>query len=86
MKKLFYITLLVLLCSTLNPVFANDPNKLDSDDNGTTDFQREVSTREINIDEATLEKRKNSKKKKGQRNVKVQPSKEEDENIILELD
>ena len=78
MKSLFNIILLITLCMTLNPVFATNSD-LDEQENKISeegDFQRESYTREL----------KKGKKKKGDRNVKVQPNKEYAENIILDLD
>ena len=76
MKNLFHTLLLVTLCIAL-PVFAND-DEISNPDNSMIEDQ----------DKETILKaqKKNNKKKKGQRNVKVQPSQEDDENIILELD
>ena len=81
MKNLFNIILLITLCIGLTPVFADDNDELNDDE--TIGLKREASVKEINTDDKA---RKASKKKKGERNVKVQPSKEDDENIILELD
>ena len=68
-----------------SPVFADDTDESDNDE--TVSLRREAIVKEIDIDkEVILEKRKNSKKKKSERNVKVQPNQEDDENIILELD
>jgi len=75
-----------MLCMVLNPAFADDTDE-SNDNDEITSLKREALVKEVNIDEkATLEKRKSSKKKKGARNVKVQPSQEDDKNIILELD
>ena len=87
MKKLFHVISIIIFCMLINPVFANDADE--SDDNETTNLKRESSVKEIdNSDDGktTSGKRNNSKNKKGERNVKVQPNKKEDENIILELD
>ena len=61
----------------INPVFANDSEKSNDDDLDTENVQDKKSS---------LKEQKKSKKKKGERNVKVQPDKEDDKNIILELD
>ena len=74
MKNLFHIILLIIFCIGLSPVFADD--EISNDDSVTDDSDKEVS----------LKIRKKDKKKKGERNVKIQPNKEDDENIILELD
>ena len=74
-----------MLCIAVSSAFADDTDELNYDD--TASLKREASVKEINADDkAVSEKRNHSKKKKGQRNVKVQPSDEDDENIILELD
>ena len=79
MKSLFHISLLIMFCIGFSPAFASDPDtnvEIDIDDAIDPTFFRESTTREL----------KKDKKKKGKRNVKIQPSKEDDKNIILELD
>lgn len=80
MKKIYQIILSGLLCIVFCPAFASDTE--DSDKNNTTSVE-EVDT---NDGDSNFKERKKSKKKKGARNVKVQPNEEDDENIILELD
>ena len=82
MKKLLHIVLSFMFCMVLSPVFANDDNEdLNTDEESDT-----VTKDEAPDKESILRDRKKGKKKKGERNVKVQPDKEDDENIILELD
>ena len=76
MKNIFHTLLLITLCISL-PAFADDDEILNPDDSMTEGQDKETVLKT---------QKKNSKKKKGQRNVKVQPNKEDDENIILELD
>ena len=76
MKRLFYTLLLITLCIAL-PAFANGDEISNPDDSMTEGQDKETVLKA---------QKKNSKKKKGQRNIKVQPNKEDDENIILELD
>ena len=69
-------------CVVINPAFAGDidvnvDDLLDTDESVTLDAQDKS---------LFLKEQKKHKKKKGERNVKVQPSKEDDDNIILELD
>jgi hypothetical protein len=81
MKKIVYLTLLFTLCLVFNPAFANDPDSPDIDEEDYAISEEKSSLRESHTREL-----KKQKKKKGKRNVTVQPSKEDDENIILELD
>ena len=79
MKKLFNIILLITLCIGFTPAFADvDDNDISNTDESITDDTQETKS--------FLKEKKKNKKKKGERNVKVQPSIEDDENIILELD
>ncbi|MBI3590539.1 MAG: hypothetical protein HY094_04065 [Candidatus Melainabacteria bacterium] len=95
MKKLFSLILPIMFCVAFSSAIASDNDKTDG-------LKRESTTKEINIDNETdvdesvagntedkrafLKEQKKGKKKKGERNVKVQPSKEDDENIIMYLD
>ena len=92
MKKLFYLVLLFILCIGLSPVLADDNRKLSNKDGST----EEVHVDDIDgsntlgedddsgsLRQANLEKRKNSKKKKGQNKIIIPPN---DENVVLELD
>ena len=71
-----------MFCMVLSPAFAND----DNEDLSTDEETDTVTKDEAQDKESILKDRKKGKKKKGERNVKVQPGKEDDENIILELD
>lgn len=59
-------------------------SKAEKDRDAVTRVSEIVDSKDIEK-ESSLKERKN-KKKKGERNVKVQPNQEDDENIILELD
>ena len=81
MKKIFYIVFLITFCMVHNSSFANEDEVLPDEQNSD-----EITNNEALDKESFLKDRKKHKKKKGERNVKVQPSQEDDENIILELD
>ena len=100
MKKLFYLILPIMFCTTLNFAIANDTDESNNDK--TDGLKREATTKEINVDNESIDadesvaddakskkpflKEQKKAKKKGKRNVTVQPSKEDDENIIMYLD
>ena len=84
MKKLYHIILLIIFCIVLNPAVAKDYDISNHSDSVIDDQDSDQADEQDN--EVFLKDRKKDKKKKGERNTKVQPSKEDDENIILELD
>ena len=85
MKKLYHIIiLLIVFCIVLNPAFAKDYEISNHSDSVINDQDSDQADEQDN--EVFLKDRKKDKKKKGERNTKIQPNKEEDENIILELD
>lgn len=88
MKRLSQIILLIIFCIMLSPVIANETDESEPDESEVLDLKREAVYKNVDddIDKSNLEKRKKKKNKKGERNVKIQPSQEDDENIILELD
>ena len=86
MKKLYHIILLIIFCIVLNPAFAKDYEIANPDDDSATDDQNDDSVTDDQTTEHFRKEQKKGKKKKGERNSKVQPNKEDDENIILELD
>ena len=84
MKKLYHIILLIVFCIVLNPAFAKDYEISNHSDSGIDDQDSDQADEQDK--EVFLKDRKKDKKKKGERNTKIQPSDEDDANIILELD
>ena len=80
MKNLFNVILLIAFCTVLSPAFASDPDAPDVEEEDTILEEKAVKK------ESYIREQKKNKKKKGERNVKIQPSEEEDKKIILELD
>ena len=80
MKKRLFVLLGVFTLFLQQPLYANDIDVADVD---LRERIADPSNEELDKDS---KERKVQKKKKGERNVKIQPSKEDDENIILELD
>ncbi len=83
MKKFLNFILLIIICFAFYPAIANE----DDNDQASSDESVEATSTEDTKDKKSfLKEKKKNKKNKGARNVKIQPSEEDDENIILELD